>query len=72
MYQISVLFWLTLVTVTDFLVHSHMQTCFKLRCSTQHYLRQGQFSQHTATDRHGQNNTTSKLTTSYPHGSARF
>ena len=45
---------------------------FKLRCSTQHYLHQSQFSPHTATDPHGQNNTTSKLTTNYPHGSARY
>ena len=51
---------------------SYLQTCFKLRCSTQHYLHQSQLSLHTATDPHGQKNTTSKLTANYPHGSARL
>ena len=52
---------------------SHMQTCFKLRRSTQHYLHQSHFHYtrpQTPTDKTILHQNL--ITTNYPHGSARY
>ena len=72
MHQIFVLFWLTLVTETGCQVHlGHLPyaNLFQIEMlnSTLPTARPI-FTTHG----HGQNNTTSKLTTNYPHGSARL